>query len=174
MLAQILPISFTQNLFSLALLLSPSRAQKSRDTEWYPSRILVQGSLLLTYTAAVTVAAPLLADSQPDRFMPCILLIRVTLAAPYALLRPGRDKRGTFTQSKALKKDVLIDGYIWCFVVLAALSAAVTVTLNRQPAAGVFRSLWESGPAVKAIGYDFVIGVVSSVAMLWIVICRGD
>ncbi|KAF2221483.1 hypothetical protein BDZ85DRAFT_17745 [Elsinoe ampelina] len=149
-LAEILPISFAQNLMYLALL--GTSTKQDRAIPGTPTIWLFSG---LGYLACL-----LFAPSAGQQIIYVILIARILLAIPF-LTRTASNAR----QPKQSK----IRGAISAINALVILVVAVQALLVVSPFSGHFlpdidnalRGL-DSHPAVSALGYDFLIGSLSS------------
>lgn len=149
-LSQILPISFTQNLFYIALLRRP-KGNKERTI--VPP---VQGNLLIAAYFCCLLAAP--ASSKTSWLMPIILSARALLFVPSLLpLCQALDEQ----HARATNPLRLID--------TACLLIAVYPHFPAFGEHGIqgFATALFSHPAVSSLGCDFAICVVSLALWIW-------
>lgn len=147
-LDQILPISFAQNLFCTAILLSPG---KPRDDVLLPSSRISQRLILCLYASSLATAPAITGSAW---FFLVLASVRLLLFAPYALMRPKLSSTDTVTNGG--KSRTLFDER-WLGTLLG-LSMHVFQTWKAGPLA--WRSLSDS-PAVAALGYDYLIALGS-------------
>lgn len=152
-LAQILPISFTQNLFTLATLLSNKPDEKTS------TRITPTSAMLATVIAYLTCLF-FIPSVKPSNFISVLFLTRALLLAPYVLplikpLSVPTDK--AHARYAQVYKLLLLGGALLVvkqsFATLQDRSANITAPAN-------------DNHAVKAMSYDYVISMVSSLVWL--------
>jgi len=117
---------------------------------------LLQSAISLLYLIALR-AAP--SNVGGRYFFPVLFGTRILLSAPYLLLQPSRvdSWRVQRTPSKHL-----MQAFTWSFATLGVggLILQTSQTLRTNGLSGILAAL-NSNPAVSALGYDFLIGVVS-------------
>ena len=165
LLMQILPSSFGQTLFCLAVLLN--REHKKRAEElWVPHawvRVLtVVGYLVTVWNVAGSTGRKI------DMYM--VFLVRAWLFLPFITLKP-REEEGLVWKKRRLVGDV-IHGYsesFWLlFVGAFALQVRLTAELlNEGNSVKSLFSALDEKPAVSALGYDFLISVGSLIVWIW-------
>ncbi|KAL9031723.1 MAG: hypothetical protein Q9196_000271 [Gyalolechia fulgens] len=153
-IGQILPISFAQSLFCIAMILFPVSD---------PSRIVkVPGPLaqcvpLLAYSLFV-FSAPLVADKPA--FMPVIIIIRLLLLCPFICRIPPFQ----VLASKSVSAHGIHSGYLYSYFLglLCSLVLYVQQTYMAMAENGLGTTLAaiNSNPAVSALGYDFILYIV--------------
>lgn len=153
-LAQILPISFTLNLFYTCLLLIPSNVPAKGP------QLSIMGSLVIAYFVCLFNAAGV---EDSTTLLGVIVAARVALVLPLVLQASSSElRRGThdLTTSSWLRSRR------WHGPVLAVGIAAASAigTTREHSLTVVVRALW-SHPAVSALGCDLIICVFS--AVIW-------
>lgn len=154
-LSQILPVSFTQNLFYIALL-----RQSSARTPWLVSRNAVV-ALSGAYCACLIVA-PILAGTH--WLIPHILLARCLLVATQVhpwIGSSGEKQKATAVDSALFDSDGLYR-HLGLLASLCGIAQASLAFLEHRPS-DIGRALFDH-PAVSSLGSDFVISVLSYVA----------
>ncbi len=163
LLGQILPISFTQNLFLLASILHPGdpgspRQSKERSINIKPVRTYLQLAVSFAYLGTLA-AAP--ASVGTSWFFPLLFTTRFLLFAPYLILRPssplgkGQGQRG---RAVCPRSDCLRTLLTPIVVVGAVLQVVQTSRTNNFLA--ILEAL-NDNPAVSTLGYDFIIAASS-------------
>ncbi|KAK5112949.1 hypothetical protein LTR62_003771 [Meristemomyces frigidus] len=142
-LAQILPISFVQNLFYLALLRVPTGSRKVSPRHW--STI----SVVVCYCLGVS-AAPRFAGTAA--LMPLIITARLLLFVQMALVRTGT---GT-TDADLVRR---VQRLLVAMTVMLTLRQAY-VALHAYTVTEIGKAL-VSHPAVSSLGFDFVLSTMS-------------
>ena len=161
MLEQILPISFTQNLFLLALHLrqhhqSVSHHQQHNRRVYFPARTAIQISIPLLYTAIILATARIAREPDSPSFMPSLLLTRLLLATPYVLLAPavsgrqGSSKWWTNSQAVSASSLMLKYAVAWTMPMVWALGASFDIRSPHLSSGKPSESFWSlSTPWVK-------------------------
>ena len=150
-MSQILPISFTQNLFYIALLQQPQT-----QPEWRVSRKAVV-TLTGAYCACLIVA-PITAGTE--WLIPHILLARVLLVIVQLLpWKPPMPKESAKRDDGALLDRSALRGHLVLLVTLCGFAQASLAFLETPPA-DIGRALF-AHPAVSSLGCDFVISCIS-------------
>ncbi|KAK5017204.1 hypothetical protein LTR60_002038 [Cryomyces antarcticus] len=181
-LAQILPVSFTMNLFFLALLLTPRptamrSAKQPKPSSAGPSTPTVPLALSLAAYFAALALAPVVAGYGNDAFMPLVLFLRVLLLSPFLLIR-SNTTIATATTSTTTSQSHSVYAYRTIYVALAvgwvtlgAWQSAVVGRAEEGVGGGGSKrhpNVLRDSAAVGALGWDFLIGVVSwSVWSMW-------
>jgi len=147
-LSQILPISFAQNLFYLALLCQPQQSKPKPDSPSLPLTVAFTLPLVISYGACLGVAE---SSAGTDTLILIILATRVLLMAP--MLLPSLGKLGFGRLGREAQLAVV------------ALSAVMIGNRILGDAPEDFMRALTSRPAVSALGFDFVLSVVSY--LLW-------
>jgi hypothetical protein len=170
-LSQILPISFTVSLFLIRLQLaaqsstgkkiakqqkkdkgpSPNQAKPTKKT---PIRISLPVSTIIL-NILILILGPL---SKTPYFIPVVILIRLLLLFPH------------FGAVYVWSDDV----WISCMLLSAGFVAAnvnlVVAKSSQNWSREVLNQLWDGGEAVKALGWDAVIG---SAVAVWLGLGEG-
>ena len=161
-IAQILPTSFSQNLFCLALQLQSPRIGARRPwSSWQDYTLKAAVGLFML----AVIYAPRAADT--GWIIPLVLLARLLLLAPYLILSrpmpfteksPGdpNDPTSVYEKSAAIYRP--ITGFVAAMLVVPILVSAISN--NAFPVQSLAWAL-SSSHAVGAIGYDFIVGVLS-------------
>lgn len=170
-LEQILPVSFTMNLFFLAVLLSPSPSDRlAASSGWLVPPVVNQVLMLPVYFAALCIA-----PSAPTTLAltPVALLIRILLCFPYLGCRPKQPgcRERKISPSKVLGERTpdykLWVAYkpIWmtiviCYTLLQLLhvwrGSVIAFPLTKD-------IMWaiNNDFAISALGYDLLIAMTS-------------
>ncbi|KAJ9622543.1 hypothetical protein H2204_011556 [Knufia peltigerae] len=172
LLNQILPVSFTQNLF---LFRTSVLGRADSDTDLTPTRLTVhpasafrQGASTLSYLFVLALAPYSVGTRY---FFPVLFATRVLLfAGPYIILRPelGKDQLNpsTTTTTTTTTKYHTVKLYRWSCAILAvslgymSMQTIQTARSSTDGLAAIGNALHDS-PAVSALGYDVMIGMVS-------------
>lgn len=156
LLAQILPISFTLNLAFIGKLL---RSPSSKTTAKAPtakrrasplpssSAEYLQIGLLLAYLGGMYFIPTFAASSDSKSFISYVLVLRLLLCAPYFL------------------QTSLMDSLPYRLVRAAAIALQAKQTIDIRDAGFTQQDLipvLNEHPAVSALGYDAVVGLVSA------------
>jgi hypothetical protein len=160
-LSQILPISFTATLFLLYLHITPSAttSQKASDrpaqgaakAESQPSTARPKVRLLVATIVFNALLLALPSSRESSAFIPMVLLTRLLLLLPHLGMTQ------TPSSEEWISAILLSGGFVVASVSLLGRGAAMRDIVN---------GLWRSGAAVKALGWDAVIG---SLAAGWVV-----
>lgn len=159
-ISQILPVSFAQNLFFLAILQTP--VPMPEEVVWGPSPI-VQFLPLVAYFGFVFLA-PYVAGTRA--FVPVIFIIRLLLFCPLVLpttvpsniVRTHLNVRDRFIAYMGSFKSMGV-----CAVLLFMFQTAVAV--SDHGLSGTLSAINDS-PAASALGYDYMLCLVS--AFTWV------
>lgn len=161
-LAQILPISFTQNLFYLALLRLPRTGEKVTAPR------LPIFVTLLVYSACLVCACLVCAGRSDLWLLPSILTARVALFAPLLLCNVRLTKHvvrikvlDVWEMQKMLAANALHTGCWWLY----------TFPKDELTLQQMLQSVFEH-PAVSSLGCDFIICILSFAAWTWRYSCR--
>jgi hypothetical protein len=147
-LNQILPISFTQNLFCVALLLTQ---QESIDEKLLSSKRIVQRLTVSAYILSLLAVPRTLGSGV---FFIALFCTRAILLSPYFLLEPAIPRGGKVGSGKG-SKTFFSETFL--AVSLAALLHGFQ-TWKAGPSA--FKALHENS-AVATLGYDYLIALAS-------------
>ncbi|KAK6393762.1 hypothetical protein LTR65_002139 [Meristemomyces frigidus] len=147
-LSQILPISFAQNLFYLAVLQSPATTAKGKP-EMRPA---ATAAVLIAYCASVAVAPT---TTGTARLMPLIVFARLLLLTPLSLATPQTDVPGP------VAKKTVLPGV--AALALGVIAWQMYSILQQHTPGEIGRALF-SHPAVSSLGCDAIISVISFVA----------
>lgn len=152
-LIQILPVSFAQNLFYIALLQrQPARA------EWRVPRKATVG-LSGAYIACLIVAPTMV---RTNWVVPIILLARAILVIVQIFPWKGDEAKQATRKAKHASRldDQDFRGQFFWLMTFCGLTRATIAFLDTPSPAGIARALFEH-PAVSALGCDFVISGIS-------------
>ncbi|OCT53539.1 hypothetical protein CLCR_10447 [Cladophialophora carrionii] len=162
LLDQILPVSFTQNMFLLATHLQDDKKHAEMRALDPPSAVM-QVLLVCTYFA-VLATAPITVGS--DWFIWVLLATRALLFAPFLVLRPRIARPGASIQHQYVSSSAnhiprhqakwalaVISGYMALQLAqgILALPSSITAVLP----------VLHDNPAVSTLGYDLLIGISS-------------
>lgn len=178
LLAQILPVSFTHCLFSIAVALQsvPAETVNGRaHGKKQLSRISVLSTLTPSETISVHLTAGsmmalinlLLKNTNSPYFLPLVLAIRLLLFFPYLMAFRQPEAVGTAGDNHRSDQPALSSRNVRVFVgTLAALAALlIGSAINRIPASEhTMKAAWQGlnqNWAVRALGYDFLLGLCS-------------
>lgn len=145
-LSQILPISFAQNLFYLALLRLPSRPRKAG------AQSIITAVFLATYYLGVSLAPQFAGTSQ---LMPLIILARIALVVPGFLPTPTAGESGRNTHKQVQGAFAIIS---------MTLVLGQVYNTSKEYTTGEIGKALVSHPAVSSLGCDFIISVGSFAA----------
>lgn len=159
-LDQILPVSFTQNLFLTAILVQDSQKLDGNGT-WEPAPRTLQFMVVLTYIASLVAASQ--SGQRPSWLFPVLFSTRILLFAPYLVLQPSR---GPGTRRALLRSlDTTLQGYRQSFAVLFLAGFLMqAVQTMRLPSKSFPWSTLKDDPAISALGYDFFLSIMGSFA----------
>lgn len=122
---------------------------------------LLQCGLSLLYLVTLRQAP---SNVRGRYFFPVIGATRLLLFAPYLLLQPSREDSWRVQRTPA---SSLMRRYTWSFatVVLGGILLQLSQTWRTTGLTGILAAL-NSNPAVSALGYDFLMGLVSLVCLV--------
>ena len=156
-ISQILPVSFAQNLFFLAMLMKTQ--PKPGNNVWAPFPIL-QVIPLIEYSVLVAIAPYTVGTSY---FMTVVASIRVLLFWPFLLATVLPRQLGTYLHSQKIQENNMR-----IYQTIAILSIAIfciqtlsTLMYNGFSFGAVLAAL-NSDPSVSALGYDYILCLVST------------
>ncbi|KAL8736250.1 MAG: hypothetical protein Q9166_000405 [cf. Caloplaca sp. 2 TL-2023] len=158
-IGQILPISFAQNLFFVAIILYPiSDSSKPTQIPNLVSQCLpIAAYYIFLYRAPLTVGKP--------GFLYVIVFMRTLLLCPFIFRNPLFQPLGSRTSAT---KNIH-SGYSASYIMVLLGSAILFVRQTTQALSeNGFREILtavNSSPAVSALGYDFILYVVSCTAL---------
>ena len=160
-ISQILPVSFAQNLFYLAMLVSP--AAEKDEVVWLPHPMLLLVSLAIYYV--FVGLAPYMVGM--NAFIGMVITIRLLLLCPLYLpmIVPGDSAKEYLKARDTQRIFRRIIGYLG--ICSTALFVVQTVSTFREFGFDISRVLdaIHDSPAISALGYDYVLSLVS--AGLW-------
>jgi hypothetical protein len=167
LLDQVLPVSFTLNLFCVALLLAPP---PTTEKKLYATTPLLQILSLLAYFLSVTQAP---ANVDTPWLLPTLLATRALLFAPYLVLAPSSRLSWRTPVGQSASRGTLHEAYrpAWkmilvCTVVMYVRQYRVVLDDNHKSAIWEgFRTL-NDVPAVSALAYDYILGL-GSLYVFW-------
>ncbi|KAK5052554.1 hypothetical protein LTR84_002419 [Exophiala bonariae] len=154
LLDQILPVSFTQNLFVVATALQVQPSSPSQN--WQAPGSKTQAIITLAYLASLTAAR---FSVDIPYFLPNLVVSRLLLFAPFLLLRPALQARNPqqteivvsmWSKYRHSILALVIGGIVMQIVHTAMILPVVT------PLAAV-----NDDPATSALSYDFLLGLFS-------------
>jgi hypothetical protein len=149
-LAQILPISFAQNLFYLAVLRRPPPPARPSNRHFLPGTILI-----VTWLYSFVVARAPQAAADTPTLVRIILAARLMLLLPFVLPIPGGTPRG-LRPNDWMRYEMMLS--------LAVMGHPTWSTALRQESLTRVASALFSHPAVSALGCDLVMVALSSLA----------
>ncbi len=157
-ISQILPVSFAQNLFFIAMLVSP--AAEKDEMVWVPHPMLLLVSLAIYYV--FVGLAPYMIGT--NAFIGVVIIIRLLLFCPLYLptIVPsdsGKEYLKARDTQHILRRIIAYVGT--CSVVLFVVQTAMT---SREIGFNISRVLGaiHDSPAISALGYDYVLSLVSA------------
>ena len=156
-LDQILPVSFTQNLFMIACQLVPTPEQidtgQARPFKFRYAAVAI-GSL---YAWCLSGATLVVGSSS---VFPILCATRATLLAPFLLAILAPDYREALLPSSIGMEGGLFQNSLPVVLGIFALFETKWKTWEVMSLSQAFEAL-NSNPAVSALGYDFLIGLAS-------------
>ena len=165
-LSQILPISFTQNLFGIAILLHRSDSRLNpvkQNRTLYPPQVFVQVVVALTYAASMVLATIRLLADDVSNFMICVGFMRLLLLVPFIIMTPCETHIAWLTSSVPSRpQENLSLRYVWTFALLLGCTQCVTITMHGVPKVHSFRGLLQGSYAARTVAFDFLIGAISA------------
>ncbi|KAK5681577.1 hypothetical protein LTS10_006110 [Elasticomyces elasticus] len=149
-LSQILPISFAQNLFYIAILRQPAKAQP------VIVRSLPNAGVLLVYSLLLSVAPR---AGQTSTLMPLIILARLLLVMPLFLVQSSGTGSKHLEYLSRLQRPVAVAAGL--LIVRQAFLALQESSLTE------IGTVLVGHPAVSALGVDMIITVLSLGAWMY-------
>ena len=167
LLDQILPVSFTQNLFCLALLLTrPLKAEK----KLYATNTLLQVVSILAYFLSVSQTPEAVGSPW---LLPIMFATRALLFAPYLVLAPSSERSWRTPLGRSSARGTLHAAYGSAWKMVAAGAVMLHIRQSKFVLDDNHKSaVWEGfakindDPAVSALAYDYILGV-SSLYVFW-------
>ena len=160
-ISQILPVSFAQNLFFLAMLVSP--AAEKDEMVWVPHPMLLLVSLSIYYV--FVGLAPYMIGT--NAFIGVVIMIRLLLFCPLYLpmISPSESGKEYLKAGDTQRIFGRIFEYVGtCSVVLFVVQTVMTFREIGFNISRILGAIHDS-PAISALGYDYVLSLVS--AGLW-------
>ena len=160
MTSQILPVSFAQNLFILAMLMKqPPKPTKKVLTHSLAIRL---GPLTVFYVCLAIV--PHIVNTR--YLMPAVGVTRIFLVWPFLLATSFSDKATSYVPVLKAQEN---DGFVFIAMGVVALyyfciHSMLTLAYNGFSFRGLITAI-NSDPAVSTLGYDYVLSLVS--AFMW-------
>ena len=157
-ISQILPVSFAQNLFFLAMLVSP--AAEEDEMVWVPHPRLLPVSLA-TYYVFVGLAPYLVGMNA---FIGAVITLRLLLLCPLYLpmILPGNSGKEYLKARDTQRIFPKTIGYVGtCSAVLFVVQTVMTFREVGLNVSRVLEAIHDN-PAISALGYDYVLSLVSS------------
>lgn len=158
-ISQILPVSFSQNLFYLALLLKDT--SKANPRFWTPNVLVMTAPLYLF--AVLVYLAPGLVESQ--YFLAVVAVIRLLLFWPLIAATALPSLVGSY-QTSAVARQTKLVVLIHIAVLMLVVLAIQTRSILASGSSGFGRMLSaiNDDSSVSALGYDYLLSLISSVA----------
>lgn len=159
--SQILPVSFAQNLFFLAMLVPPAAEQDEMVWVPHPMLLLVSSGIYYVFVGL----APYMIGT--NAFIGVVITIRLLLFCPlYLPMIVPRDFGKKYLKARDTQRIFRrVMGYVGtCSVVLLIVQTLVTFREMAFNISSVLGAIHDS-PAISALGYDYVLSLVS--AGLW-------
>lgn len=150
--AQILPISFTQNLFYVAALRSPATTGADARLSRNISLRAIAAYCVCLAIAPYTAGGPYL--------IPVILFARMMLFVPLALAQ--NSSQSTSEKGRTFFTHQLAQQAVALFAIALTAKQAYLVYQSRATISEIWQALF-SHPAVTALGVDFLLSAVSFV-----------
>lgn len=164
---QILPISFAQNLFFVAMILFPISDQQGRGAATPKIPGPVTQCLPVAAYYILLARAPT-SIGNPISMSIIIVLLRILLLCPSLLLRASVVFETLGVTPTAATQDAQSGGYTTSYVLALFCSSVLflqqTAWALRGHKVGEILTAIDSSPAVSALGYDFLWYVVSCTA----------
>jgi hypothetical protein len=169
-LGQVLPVSFTMNLFFVAILVTQFKFQPSGSSRWRAPRPEHQVLFLSIYFATLFIAPSTISTKA---LMPVVLLARSLLFYPYLALRPEEITSNSSTRggNQISENETEHDGFLLRYKATAVTTALGYISLQLlHVMQGSFIALPQSANLISAItdnyavstlGYDFLIAIAS-------------
>lgn len=181
-LAQILPFSFIQNLFFLAVRLKPIRQSKdgrlhvAPGGNFWPPESLIQIAYALLVGSSIM---NLLNITKQANLLPTIFIIRLLIFLPHWIMKPATTE-GINTKDKPIATRQMDDTqawdewhhhYKWTYRITALIYLVRVVSLSFNTEGGQISGVEASisalvhaaraSPAVAALGFDWLWGLIS-------------
>lgn len=156
-ISQILPVSFAQNLFFLAVLLKP--LPNPNEKIWTPTPVLQLLPLLGYYL--FVLAAPYVAGT--GAFVGVVVVIRLLLFCPLilpTLVAEGggqsylTPRKSHWADATPVKFIAICTGLLWTLQIFMVLR-------ENGPYPDKFYNAIHDSPAVSALSYDYILSIVS-------------
>ncbi|KAL8810242.1 MAG: hypothetical protein Q9223_002558 [Gallowayella weberi] len=159
-IGQILPISFAQNLFFAAILVFPISDDGSATQVPSPLTqcLPVAAYYLLLSKAPSSIGKP--------SFISVIVLLRLLLLSPFILRSPTFQASGFTTMSLQNAQSGYSTSYVLALFCSGVLFVQQTIWALRENKFSEILAAVNTDSAVSALGYDFIIYVVSCLAWL--------
>ena len=160
-ISQILPVSFAQNLFFLAMIVSPTAEKDEMVQVPHPVLLLV---CLAIYYVFVGLAPYMVGTNA---FIGVVITIRLLLLCPLYLpmIVPGDSGKEYLKVRDTQRIFRRIIGYVGaCSAVLFVVQTGMTFKEVGSDFSKVLEAIQDS-PAISALGYDYMLSLVS--AGLW-------
>lgn len=159
-IGQILPISFAQSLFFIAMILMPV-PKPSR--EMHVPTVLAQRLPLAAYYLSV-LSAPF--NVGKPSFIPIIVVLRVLLICPFVIRLPILQSLSPNAVSAQSVHAGYSASYRLALLCSAVLFAQQTALVVKEHGIGHSLAAVNSNPAVSALGYDFLLHAV--ITCIWL------
>ena len=154
-MAQILPISFTQNLFYIAALRSPVKSGTDAMMSRNISLRAIAAYCVCLAIAPYTAGGPYL--------IPVILFARAMLFVPLLLTRKTSQRTGSTQIGRTFFTHQLAQQAVALFAIALTAKQCYLVYQSRATATEIWQGLF-SHPAVTTLGVDFLLSAASFVA----------
>lgn len=171
-LEQILPLSFTQNLFFVAVLLHPLDDRHAGTTLWTSSPFIMVSTSLVVFTYLLWTI-----QNSLEVSVPLIFATRLLLFLPYLLLCPSTQRR--FFYVTPCKTEHLHHAYsnMYTSLLLGALALhgfhTASIFIDEHSRSMAASRIWGAlyaAPAVTALGQDAILSLGSG--FRWFVVVR--
>ena len=165
-ISQILPVSFAQNLFYLAIFMAPIPTHD--ETVWTPAPVVQLAPLVAYY--ALIFFAPYAAGT--NALISVVIAIRLLLFCP--LLLPNVIPQ--YLGKKQITAQKVYQEYSGAFRIIGVCSALLFAFQTTVALQDYNLKFWKiaaaitDSPAVSALGYDYVLSLASFA--LWVVMVR--
>ena len=162
LLNQILPVSFSQNLFILALIVAPP---PKTERKLFAANSKLQVAILLAYFWCVSEAPSAVGTTT---FFPIQFAIRALLFSPLPVLAPSLKLSWRTPRGSRPGQATIYAAYRPAWMIISISAIALLVRQSKTILDDNFKSaIWEGfrtineHPAVSALAYDYLIGMTS-------------
>ncbi|KAL9621075.1 MAG: hypothetical protein Q9160_004460 [Pyrenula sp. 1 TL-2023] len=162
-LEQILPLSFTQNLFLVAVLLHPLNDKHAKTTLWTSSSFIMVSTSLPVFSYLLWTI-----QNSLEVSIPLIFVTRFLLFLPYILLCPRTQRRFLYVTPCKTAHLHHAYGSMYTSLGLGALALhgfhTASMFLDEQSRIMASSRIWSAlyaAPAVTALGQDMILSLFS-------------